>query len=296
MNARDYIRERSSAAHAEAHESFREETATAENVRTAERRGYLDAVRDFDPSAMLGEELLVRLSGPTTTSAMPLDWSKGLLPPLEELMDEVSGKHVPLELAAVSHGSTVLHLRPSSRDVEHVAGSVPVDESQADAAVRTALKFLDALESADGDVRPYTRGMAPMGKLVEFLRGRSLNLGLTWEARSGDVRQAALTDAGMQRYETLAQTETVPEEVPLAGFVTELHANGLVKVKTAQSRSAPAYHVRFDAGDPVLKSLRLGDRVHLRVRALTEQNRLHENVAVRYEFVRLIGDDETLDL
>lgn len=294
--ARDYIRERiADLERRDGDGSFRDESATAEEVLTAERRGYLETVREFDPSTMLNEELLVRLSGPGTTSAMPLEWGKGLLPPLEELLDGVSGEHVPFELSGVSHGSTILHLRPSSRDVEHVAGAVPVDESPADLGVRAALQFMQTLESSDGDVRPFAGSMAPMGKLVEFLKSRSLNLGLTWEARSGDVKAAALTNTGIRRYETLAETETVPDEFSLGGFVTELHANGLVKVKTAQSRTAPAYQVRFEADSPVLKALHLGERVHMRVRSHTERNRLQDDVSVRHEFVRLLSRDEKLD-
>ncbi|PWI07213.1 hypothetical protein DIZ27_29380 [Streptomyces sp. NWU339] len=65
----------------------------------------------------------------------------------------------------------------------------------------------------------------------------------------------------------LRETKERDQEIIFSGRITELRESGLVKVKTGTAENAPAYNVRFDEPEELLRMRPgLGDNAHFRVR------------------------------
>ncbi|MFG3033997.1 hypothetical protein ACGFZJ_36535 [Streptomyces sp. NPDC048253] len=240
-----------------------------EEIEAEHRASRLAAAREYAPDARLEEELQLRLTGPATVGgALRFEWGDALLEPVEHMVSAAAGTPVQLELTGISSGSTVVHARPVT---------VPVDSAEPDAlntpatsAVATGLgtltKLLDALES-ERDIREWVKLFDAVDAVSRALSRYELNLGVTWYDAEGGLRRARLTERGRQYVKRLRETRDRDQEITISGRVTELRESGLVKVKTGTAKNAPAYDVRFEEPEELLRMRPgLGDNVHFRVR------------------------------
>ncbi|MEV1061565.1 hypothetical protein [Streptomyces sp. NPDC050263] len=240
-----------------------------EEIEAEHRASRLAAAREYAPDARLEEELQLRLTGPAAVGgALRFEWGDALLEPVEHMVSAAAGTPVQLELTGISSGSTVVHARPVT---------VPVDSAEPDAlntpatsAVATGLgtltKLLDALES-ERDIREWVKLFDAVDAVSRALSRYELNLGVTWYDAEGGLRRARLTERGRQYVKRLRETRDRDQEITISGRVTELRESGLVKVKTGTAKNAPAYDVRFEEPEELLRMRPgLGDNVHFRVR------------------------------
>ncbi|MFP8885773.1 hypothetical protein [Streptomyces mangrovi] len=236
-------------------------------IEADHRAGRLAALREIDPSAGLREELRLRLTGPEADAgALRFQWGDALLDPLEKAVSKAAGTPVELEVTGISQGSTVVHARPV--DAAHSeSGSDtlgPVVASAADQGVRRFARLLTALEG-QRDVREWAGLFDSVEALARSLDRFRLDLGVTWYAADGGIRQADLTRRGIEYAKRLQETRDEDQEIVISGYVTELRGSGMVKVKSGQAHNAPAYEVRIDPEPLMAMRLSLGDNVHLRV-------------------------------
>ncbi|TLS46766.1 hypothetical protein FE633_06465 [Streptomyces montanus] len=240
-----------------------------EEIEAEHRASRLAAAREYAPDARLEEELQLRLTGPATAGgALRFEWGDALLEPVEHMVSVAAGTPVQLELTGISAGSTVVHARPVT---------VPVDSAEPDgldvpatsaAATRlgTLTTLLDALES-ERDIREWVKLFDAIEAVSRALSRYELNLGVTWYDAEGGLRRARLTERGRRYVKRLRETRDRDQEITISGRVTELRESGLVKVKTGTAKNAPAYDVRFEDPEELLRMRPgLGDNVHFRVR------------------------------
>ncbi|GAA1534625.1 hypothetical protein [Kribbella lupini] len=236
-----------------------------EQLETARRRNWLSAAREYDESASLAEELLLRLTGGSTaTGALSFAVGDALLKPLQETLASVANDDLQLEITGISQGSTVLHVRPAGYSDVHSA-NMRVDSSPADQAMRELLRLVSAVED-EADVRPWMRALDSMDRLVKALDRFELGVSMTWYARDGETRVSKLTDRGRNYYLGLQETTAAERQTVVSGIVTELRASGVVKVKASNKKNATAWEVRMAAEDLIAMRLQLGQPVHFLVR------------------------------
>lgn len=240
-----------------------------EEIEAEHRASRLAAAREFAPDARLDEELRLRLTGPETDAgALRFQWGDALLEPVEHMVSVAAGTPVHLELTGISTGSTIVHARP----VITRAGSADPDvmDAPATSAAATGLctltTLLDALE-AEHDIREWARLFDAVEAVARALGRFELDLKVTWYDAEGRMRRARLTERGRRYVKRLRETQNRDQEITISGRITELRESGLVKVKTGTSKNAPAYDVRFEAPEELLRMRPgLGDNVHFRVR------------------------------
>lgn len=251
-----------------------------------ERARRLEAMRSFDPTASLPEELLVRLEGEeATTTGLKLEW-EGLLRPLQQALEH---DDVELELAGFSRGSTVLHFRSATRSpIEQISQNVNVDETP---LAKPARDLLQAIAAAEGE-----QDMGRWLALIDSLQGLSAELGrldlsvdLRWCPRSGRVDRAVLTETGRAYLHNLGETVEEVEPIWVNGRITELRESGVVKVKTGTSRNSTAYEVQIDPDTLSSMRLTLGQTVHWAAEALKSKDRLGRVRSTKYRFRRDMG-------
>lgn len=272
-----------------------EGAASADELFEASLRSRLSVLRAHDTAATLPEELLIRLKGQAADpGAFRFEWGERLLGPFEGTVSALAAHEVPLELTDVSHGSTVLHVRPSGSDQDFV-GDVPVDHSVADASLRSTLDLFQAVELRQ-DLGRFAAAIGPALKLNRFLDENLLDLDVTWASRSGEVRRATVSEAGRAYLREVTEPVTRSETRGVSGRITELRLGGLVKVKAGPSRSAPAHDVHFDADQLLDMQFRLGDNVHFEVQEVTETDGIGRTLSARLNYVRsLSAQDDLLD-
>lgn len=272
-----------------------EGTATADELFEASLRNRLAVMRAHDAAATLPEELLIRLKGAVADfGALRFEWGEKLLGPFEGTVSALGPYDVPLELTEVSHGSTVLHVRPVA-SIQDFVDDVPVDHSAADASLRSTLDLFEAVEARQ-DLGRFAAAIAPALKLNRFLDENLLDLDVTWASRSGEVRRAKVSGAGRAYLREMTEPESRTETRGVGGRITELRLGGLVKVKTGVSRKAPAHDVHFDADQLLGMHFQLGQDVHFEVREVTETDGIGRILSTRLEYVRsLSAQDGLLD-
>ncbi|WP_411150278.1 hypothetical protein [Streptomyces sp. A30] len=239
-----------------------------EEIEAEHRASRLAAAREYEPDARLDEELLLRLTGPNTEGgALRFQWGDALLNPIENAVSTAAGTPVQLELTGLSAGSTVVHARPVAPAVSSESYGLDAPAtSAAHSGMRTLTNLLAALES-EQDVREWARLFDPVDALARALSRYELDLGVTWYGADGDMRRARLTERGRRYVERLRETRDRDQEMTISGRVTELRESGWVKVKTGTAKNAPAYDVRFEEPEELLRMRPgLGDNVHFRVR------------------------------
>ncbi|MEU6538083.1 hypothetical protein [Streptomyces sp. NPDC047000] len=249
------------------------EDRDSEEIEAEHRASRLAAVREYDPSARLEEELQLRLSGPDAEGgALRFQWGDALLSPVEGVLSAAAGSPVELELTGISVGSTVIHARPVTRsstqeppEQEAPVLDAPVP-STTGMGMHALAKVLTALESGQ-DIREWARLFDAVDGLARALGKYRLDLGMTWYAADGRMRRAQLTERGRHHIEQLRETSPRDQEIIISGRITELRESGWIKVKTGTAKNAPAYDVHFDEPGELLRMRPvLGDNVHFRVR------------------------------
>ncbi|GGZ91256.1 hypothetical protein ACFOOM_04715 [Streptomyces echinoruber] len=287
---------------AEAAERLLDEMGTEERddeeIEAEHRASRLAAMREYEPTARLDEELLLRLTGPETEGgALRFQWGDALLGPVENALSVAAGTPVQLELTGVSAGSTVVHARP-------VAAAVPAEPNTLDAptataagtGMRTLTELLTALE-AEHDVREWTRLFDAVDALARALSKYRLDLGVTWYDADGGMRRAQLTERGRRYVERLRETRDRDQEITISGRITELRESGWVKVKTGTAKNAPAYDVRFEKPEELLRMRPgLGDNVHFRVRFTQRLDAVGIARATEYTYLGPAAEQTSLPL
>ena len=272
------------------------EERDAAEIEADHRASRLEAMGEYQPGATLQEELCLRLTGPEAErGALRFQWGNALLDPVEKLVSKAAGTPVELEVTGLSRGSTVVHARPVMsvpHDPETLDGPVP---TAADKGVRTFARLLTALEE-ESDVREWAQLFDSVDALSKALGRFQLNLGLTWYAADGGVRQADLTQRGVRYAERLQATRDDDQEFTISGRVTELRSSGVVKVKSGLAQNAAAYEVRVEPEQLVRMRLALGDNVHFRVRYRRKLDAVGRTRVSEYHFLDIAAEELTLNV
>jgi hypothetical protein len=252
-------------------------------------------VRYYDPSASLGQELQLRLTGELAQDgALAFSVGDALLKPLQDSAASLAEFDLELEITGLSRGSTVLHVRPKLPAAEQVAPDVPMDSSAADQAMRELLGLVAAAEHEE-DLRRWARVLDSMDRFVRALEKYDLGVSMTWLALDGEARMAELTERGRAYYLGLRETSPVSRQRAVSGRVTELRESGVVKVKTGTARSAPAYEVRVDLAELMGMHLELGQSVSFLVSEEQEKDRTGQVHATTWTFVRHLTSADRLE-
>ncbi len=245
-----------------------------EEIEADHRASRLAAVREYAPDARLDEELQLRLTGPDAEGgALRFQWGNALLDPVEHAVSVAAGTPVQLELTGVSTGSTVVHARPVYPSVSPGPAALNTQDaldapsaSAASTGLSTLTALLAALES-EADIREWARLFDAVEALSRALGKHGLDLGVTWYGADGSMRRARLTERGRGYVERLREPRNRDQEITISGRITELRESGWVKVKTGTAKNSPAYDVRFEEPQDLLRMRPgLGDNVHFRVR------------------------------
>lgn len=262
---------------------------------TASRQAELESLRAVDPSAGLGEEMTVRLLGEGANGTLDLEWND-VLEGVKRTVEKLSGGG--LELAGLSSGSTVVHLRPTTgRDLRQQMAegvdSAPLDGSKAETAATAFVQLLRAAESRD-DVRPWADAMrGGFDLFVDALDKHDLDAQVAWWASSGQVRSAKITRSGRTYIKELRERTATEHHIPISGRVTELRESGHLRVKTGTSANSPSYDVHFENPSDLLeRHLELGASVHLLVTVIQQKDRLGRPADARYEFLQFNPSQE----
>jgi hypothetical protein len=270
-----------------------------EEIEAEHRASRLAAAREYAPHARLDEELQLRLTGPDTDGgALRFQWGDALLQPVEHMVSVAAGTPVQLELTGISVGSTVVHARPVAIPTD-TAGSDTLDApttSAASTGLVTLTTLLDALES-ERDVREWARLFDAVDSVSRALSRYALDLGVTWYDADGRMRRARLTERGRSYVRRLRETKDRDQEIIISGRITELRESGLVKVKTGTAKNAPAYDVRFEEPEELLRMRPgLGDNVHFRVRFRQQLDSLGIARSTEYTYLGPAAEQTSLPL
>ncbi|MER6628581.1 hypothetical protein ABT301_10100 [Streptomyces sp. NPDC000987] len=270
-----------------------------EEIEAEHRASRLAAAREYAPGARLDEELRLRLTGPDTDGgALRFQWGDALLQPVEHMVSVAAGTPVHLELTGISAGSTVVHARPVAVPAE-AAESGALDApaiSAASTGLGTLTTLLDALES-ERDVREWARIFDAVEAVSRALGRYELDLGVTWYGADGHMRRARLTEQGRSYVRRLRETKDRDQEIIISGRITELRESGLVKVKTGTAKNAPAYDVRFEDPEELLRMRPgLGDNVHFRVRFRQQLDSMGIARSTEYTYLGPAAEQTSLPL
>lgn len=269
-----------------------------EEIEADHRASRLAAAREYAPDARLDEELRLRLTGPDTDGgALRFQWGDALLQPVEHMVSVAAGTPVQLELTGISAGSTVVHARPVTApgDADSEALDAPAT-SAASTGLGTLTTLLDALES-EHDVREWARLFDAVESVSRALNRYALDLGVTWYDAEGHVRRARLTERGRNYVRRLRETKDRDQEIIISGRITELRESGLVKVKTGTAKNAPAYDVRFEEPEKLLRMRPgLGDNVHFRVRFRQQLDSMGIARSTEYTYLGPAAEQTSLPL
>ncbi|MGP3773230.1 hypothetical protein ACTWJ8_20650 [Streptomyces sp. SDT5-1] len=261
------------------------------------RRHWLEAARHYDPQAALSEELTVRLRGEAAEQGV-LDFRIGdaLLKPLRDGVSAAARKDVELELTGLSHGSTVLHVRPkveASADEEMAEAMGRIDSSTADPAMRDLLKLVDAAEN-EQDVRQWERIIPGLDGVVLALDKFDLSMEMRWRSLDGAVRSSRLSGRGKEYVRGLRELKTYRSQAVVTGKITELRMSGLVKVKTGSTRRSKAYDVHIEPDDLIDMHLELGVSVSFLVQVVKRMDMIGRERSTEYRFLRVAEGQEQL--
>ncbi|WP_405526141.1 hypothetical protein OG426_27750 [Streptomyces canus] len=270
-----------------------------EEIEAEHRASRLAATREYAPDARLDEELQLRLTGPDAEGgALRFQWGGALLQPVEHMVSVAAGTPVQLELTGISAGSTVVHARPvaiASDAAEPAALDTPTT-SAASAGLGTLTTLLDAVE-AERDIREWARLFDAVEAVSRALSRYALDLGVTWYDAEGHMRSARLTERGRQYVKRLRETKDRDQEIIISGRITEMRESGLVKVKTGTAKNAPAYDVRFEEPDELLRMRPgLGDNVHFRVRFRQQLDSMGIARSTEYTYLGSAAEQTSLPL
>ncbi|MET9568014.1 hypothetical protein ABZY34_02505 [Streptomyces virginiae] len=261
------------------------------------RRFWLEAARHYDPSASLDEELTVRLKGEAADQGA-LDFRIGdvLLKPLRDGVSAAAREEVELELTGLSHGSTVLHVRPKKAEPTEITGQdaiSQVDSSAADPAVRDLLKLVNAAEN-ELDVREWERMVPGLDGLVEALDKFDLSMEMRWRSLDGSVRSCSLSGRGKGYVRSLRDLAVHKSRTVITGRITELRDRGVVKIKTGVSRKSSAYEVRVEQENLLGMHLQLGMTVSFVVEVVKKRDKIGRERSTEYLFVAMSDTQEPL--
>nr|WSY53227.1 hypothetical protein OG999_25935 [Streptomyces sp. NBC_00886] len=270
-----------------------------EEIEAEHRASRLAATQEFAPDARLDEELQLRLTGPDADGgALPFQWGDALLQPVEHMVSVAAGTPVQLELTGISAGSTVVHARPvtvRTDATEPDAFDAPTT-SATSTGLGTLTMLLDALES-ERDIREWARLFDAVEAVSRALSRYELDLGVTWYGTDGHVRRARLTERGRHYVKRLRETKDRDQEIIISGRITELRESGLVKVKTGTAKNAPAYDVRFEEPEELLRMRPgLGDNVHFRVRFRQQLDSMGIARSAEYTYLGPAAEQTSLPL
>ncbi|MEU9483082.1 hypothetical protein AB0D83_05375 [Streptomyces decoyicus] len=259
------------------------------------RRFWLEAARQYDPSATLDEELTIRLKGEAADcGALDFRIGDALLKPLRDGVSAAARKDIELELIGLSQGSTVLHVRPKAPefvDEDEQEGFAHIDSSAADPAMRDLLKLFDVAEN-EGDIRQWERMVPGLDDLVHALDKFDLSMEMRWRSLDGAVRSSQLSGRGKDYVRSLRNLDMQKSKMTVTGRITELRESGVVKVKTGASRKSRAYEVRVDPENLIGMHLELGLTVSFVVQVLKKTDKIGRERSTEYRFLRM-GDGQT---
>lgn len=257
---------------------------------TVIRQQWLDAAKELSSGATLKEELQIRLSGESIeTGSLNFKIGEALLKPLEDGISSAAKRDLDLEIVGLSAGSTVLHVQatPTSLHEDDVDRMPESGSSQADAAMRSFIRLVDAAES-ERDIREWSSSRWPLYRLVEALDKFDLALGLRWLSRTGTVRSSRLTSRGRRYVRGLHILRPEKTTHVIRGRITELREAGIVKVKVGSARNSPAYEVRVSKDALIDMHLELGQQVAFRIETIVQYDQLGNDCSREHFFVERV--------
>ncbi|BDH08389.1 hypothetical protein [Streptomyces seoulensis] len=258
------------------------------------RRHWLETARHYDPESTLSEELTVRLRGEVADRGV-LDFRVGdaLLKPLRDGVAAAARKDIELELTGLSHGSTVLHVRPKVEHSDEEAHLGRIDSSAADPAVRDLLKLVNAAEN-EQDVREWERIIPGLDGVVQALDKFDLSMEMRWHSLDGTVRSSKLSSRGKTYVRGLRELKTYRSRLAVAGTITELRMSGMAKVKTGITRQSKAYDVHIEPDDLMGMHLELGMSVSFLIEVVRKKDKLGRARSEEYRFLRIAETQDGL--
>lgn len=274
-----------------------------DTVDSQQRAEWLSSVRRWDPNARLREELTIRLTGEEAgRGGLRFSVGNALLKPLQDGVTASTDEDVELELVGISSGSTVLHVRPTTRKMgteealaEHLepdGDSNPETVEQAISVLFDAVKTVEARE----DVTEWTPMLSSLSRLVSALDRFNLAVHLRWFSHDGSVHSSALTEAGKQYVRELRKTHAeafTRIRRDISGRVTEMKLSGVAVIKPPAS---PAVSVRFEPGQITEVPWGLGDEVHLVVEERRRLTRSGGRTVTEYLFLGTQGESGEVEL
>lgn len=235
----------------------------------ARRRNFLSVVERYDPLVAFSEELTVRLVGPNVKDALFPIAQDPILDGVRRVFTATA--NVELGIVGVSHGSTVLHLRPVDADpVEQILDGPPVRESHADMAGEALVAAVDALERDDSPAR-WPDTVEGLAKVSGELDKHDMDATFTWSGRDGSVRAATFTSVGRRKLAALSSGRSEERTAIVAGRLIEVREASddpdsfVVKLKdgTAKTSATSLVSIPAELGSTFLANF--GERMHVRV-------------------------------
>lgn len=253
----------------------------------ASRRSQLDFARQFDPSAVLDEEVQLRLVGEgAVRGELPVEWS-AVAPRFQDALSEFSAAKGPLRLrlAGVSSGSTVMHFVPEREEPMGAssADTVVVDQTALGDAAELLATVLDRV-AGGSDLRQWSNRLHEVERLAAELSKHELHADVTYLGRAGRVVRTHLNEAVLTRLASLQETHKEEEPRTVQGRIIQLAENGHVRVKTGSARNSPVHEVHV-SDKRTLAGLRIGQQVHWTVTAVRSVDKLGRGQDERLDYV-----------
>ncbi|MFJ9819345.1 hypothetical protein ACIRU3_29620 [Streptomyces sp. NPDC101151] len=262
-------------------------------VDSEQRAEWLSSVRRWNPDAQFHEELTIRLTGEEAGSGgLRFSVGNALLKPLQDGVTASTDEDIELELIGVSSGSTVLHVRPTTRPTDVDDGNTSTVETDSTESIGQAINVLfDAVKTVEArqDVSEWTPMLSSLSRLVSALDRFDLAVQLRWFSHDGSVSSSALTETGKQYVRELRKTHQeafTRIQRRVFGRVTEMKLSGVAVIKPPASS---AVTVKFEPGQITEVPWALGDEVHLVVEERRRLTRSGGRTVTEYLFLGMQG-------
>lgn len=261
-------------------------------------RAWLAGARRFDPSAQTQPRLDVRIKGAAVgEGALSMRLVDELAGPLQTEVEAASRStddDTELELAGISRGSAILHLRPrvaATTPNEHL----PLAVSRVDSAIRRVFDIHDAMESeAPVNSVQMTRGsQQALEKLTKVLQQHALSIEMTWRSLTADRRHSTLGERGLEYAASLFEASDHQDIRVVSGYLFELSLNGNFKLKVDASNAKSATSaVKIDPSVLSQRDLRLGQYLRVVTLHRYRMDRFGRRSRESFEFQRFMERDE----
>ncbi|MGW4590653.1 hypothetical protein ACWEKJ_25315 [Amycolatopsis thermoflava] len=262
-------------------------------------RAWLEGARRFDASAQLQPRLDVRVIGDDVGhGSLSMQLVDELSGPLQSEVEAASPSGdkelLRLELAGISRGSAVMHLRPAAL-IDSGDEHLPLALSPVDAAIRNVFDVHDAMEREapadsiilEGDLRKSFH------KLAKVLQQHELAVEMTWRPLGGQRRRSRLSERGLSYASSLFEMTDHAEETTVSGYLYEQSLSGWFRLKSNPQNKRSESRLVHTEGDRLdLESLRLNQYLRARVLHTYQMDRFGQRSSERWTFLRFLDKEE----